>query len=50
MALVELDVARTIVIIGFSSIFVTLGALTIVIAALGGKNFVEKIEKTLEDQ
>ena len=50
MALVELDVARTIVIIGFASIFVTLGALTIVITAVGGKTFIEKIEKTLDEQ
>ena len=33
MALVELDVAREIVVIGFATVFVTLGALTVVIAA-----------------
>lgn len=33
MALVELDVAREIVVIGFATVFVTLGLLTVVIAA-----------------
>ena len=39
IALVELDVAREIVIIGFATIFITLGAISIVITAVGGKRF-----------
>jgi len=42
IALVELDLAREIVIIGFSTIFITLGCLTVVMAALGGKMFLDK--------
>ena len=43
IALVELDVAREIVIIGFATIFITLGAISIVLTAVGGKSFIEKI-------
>lgn len=42
MALVELDIAREIVTIGFTVIIITLGILSIVVTALGGKNFVKK--------
>jgi hypothetical protein len=49
MALVELDIAREIVIIGFATIFITLGLLTVVVAAVGGKNFVKKIGESLEE-
>ena len=50
IALVELDVAREIVIIGFSTIFVTLGAISIVIVVIGGKRFISKIENSLKDK
>jgi hypothetical protein len=50
MALVVLDVARQIVVIGFATIIITLGALTVVFAILGGKNFLTKIEKSLEEE
>ncbi len=43
IALVELDVARQIVIIGFGTIFITIGAISVVITAIGGKNFIQKI-------
>lgn len=49
ISLVELDVAREIVIIGFGTIFVTLGAITIVIAAIGGKGFLKKVEDSLRE-
>jgi hypothetical protein len=49
MALVEIDIAREIVIIGFATIFITLGLLTVVVAAVGGKNFVKKIVESLEE-
>jgi hypothetical protein len=49
MALTELDIAREIVVIGFSVTIITLGALTIVMTAMGGKRFVSKILETLEE-
>jgi hypothetical protein len=48
MALTELDIAREIVVIGFSVTIVTLGVLTIVLTVTGGKRFVAKILETLE--
>jgi hypothetical protein len=48
MALVELDIAREIVIIGFSTIFITLGLLAVVITAVGGKTFLKKISDSIE--
>jgi len=48
IALVELDVAREIVIIGFATIFITIGAISIVITIIGGKNFIEKIGNSLK--
>ena len=50
MALVELDIAREVVIIGFVTIFVTSGILMIVITAIGGKEFIRKIKKSLEEK
>ena len=50
MALVELDIAREIVVIGFSTIFITLGAFTIVITIIGGKDFTKKIGETLGEE
>jgi hypothetical protein len=49
ISLVELDVAREIVIIGFSTIFITMGVLTIVATAIGGKTFLKKIGNTLNE-
>lgn len=48
ISLVELDVAREIVIIGFTTIFVTLGAVVIVLSAVGGKDFLARIGQTLK--
>ncbi len=50
IALVELDVAREIVIIGFSTIFITLSAVSIVITVIGGKSFVEKISDSFKEK
>ena len=44
MALVELEIAQQIVIIGFATIFITLGLVTVVIFFVGGKEFVRKLE------
>jgi Mechanosensitive ion channel, conserved TM helix len=49
MALTELDIAREIVVIGFSVTVITLGLLTVVIAAMGGKRFVSKMLETLDE-
>jgi hypothetical protein len=50
MAIVELDIARQVVIIGFVTIFVTSGVLLVVLAAVGGKEFIQKIKKSLEEK
>jgi hypothetical protein len=42
MAITELGIAREIVIIGFATIFMTLGTLAIVVAVIGGKDFLKK--------
>jgi hypothetical protein len=47
ISLVELDVAREIIIIGFATIFITLGAISIVITVIGGRKFLEKLEDTI---
>jgi hypothetical protein len=49
IALVEMDVAREIVIIGFGTIFITLGAISVVLTAVSGKSFVEKIGNSLKE-
>ena len=50
IALVELDIASDIVIIGFATIFITLGAISIVLVAVGGKSFIEKIGRSLNEK
>ena len=49
MALTELDVARQIVLIGFSTIIITLGAVTVVFSIIGGKDMLKTIQNTVED-
>jgi hypothetical protein len=50
MALVELDIAREIVIIGFSVIIITLAVLTIIIVVIGGKVFVNKTIESFDEK
>jgi hypothetical protein len=50
MALTELDIAREIVIIGFTTIMITLALLVVVITARGGKTFINRILQTLEEE
>jgi Mechanosensitive ion channel, conserved TM helix len=50
MALVELDIARQVVIIGFVTIFVTSGVLIIVLSFFGGKEFIRKIKESLKQK
>jgi len=49
IALTELDVAREIVIIGFATVFITLGVISVVIVAVGGKRFIKKAENSFKD-
>lgn len=49
VSLVELDLAKEIVIIGFGTIFLTLGAITVVIVAVGGKSIIGKVVESLKD-
>ncbi len=49
ISLVELDVAREIIIIGFATIFITLGAIAIVITAIGSRNFLKKLETSIKE-
>jgi Mechanosensitive ion channel, conserved TM helix len=50
MALVELDIAREIVIIGFTVIIITLGALSVVLTAIGGRPMVRKVLASLDEE
>jgi hypothetical protein len=50
MALVELDIARVLVIIGFSVVIITLALLTIIIVSVGGKDLVSKIFASLDEK
>ncbi len=48
IALVELELAKTIVIIGFATILVTISAISIILTTLGGKRFIERINSTFK--
>ncbi len=50
MALVELDIARVVVIIGFSVIIVTLALLTIILVSMGGKDLLKRTVASLEEK
>lgn len=50
MALVELDIAREIVVTGFTVTIITLGAVSVVVTAIGGKGFVRKVVAQFEDE
>jgi hypothetical protein len=50
VALTELDIAREIVIIGFATIFITLGIIAVVLTTISGKSFIEQIEKTIKEK
>lgn len=49
MALTELSIAPEIVVIGFTTMIVTLGAITVVFVARGGKGLVTKVLDTFDD-
>jgi hypothetical protein len=50
MALVELDIARVVVIIGFSVIIVTLALLTIILVTIGGKDLLKRTVASLDEK
>jgi len=50
MALIELNIARVIVIIGFATIIITLGLIVVVVTIVGGKDLVNIIRESLEDE
>jgi hypothetical protein len=50
MALVELEIAQQIVIIGFSTIIITLGLITVVVFFVGGKEFIKKLELRTKEE
>ena len=43
MALAEIDIATEIVIIGFTSIIITLGIIAVMVVLLGGKSYLDKL-------
>jgi hypothetical protein len=50
MALTELGIGREIVIIGFATIFITLGALTVVVSIVTGKKMIAKMFEGRQDE
>jgi hypothetical protein len=50
MALAQLNVARDIVIIGFATIFVTLGLIAVILTAFGGKTLFKKMQDNSGEQ
>ncbi len=50
ISFIELNIAREIIIIGFTTIFVTLGIIAIVLTSAGSKNFLKKIEDSFRDK
>lgn len=50
MALTELDIAREIVIVGFTTIMITLGGIAIVLTARGGKKFIDKVLQSFDEE
>ena len=50
MALTQLDVAREIVVIGFSTVIVTMGVVTVVFVARGGKGLVNRVLESIEER
>jgi hypothetical protein len=50
MALTELDIAREVVIIGFSVIILTLAVLTIIVVSIGGRELVKKTLDSLDEK
>jgi hypothetical protein len=50
MALLELNIAREIVIIGFATVFITLGIISVVLSVGGERNIFKKTPETIEEE
>ncbi len=50
MALAELELSQTVVVVGFTVVYVTMGVLTIILAARGGKEILGKLFGTAEQE
>ena len=50
MALVELDISSQIVIIGFTTIMITMGVIAIALVIFGGKSSINNLIKTVQKQ
>jgi drug/metabolite transporter (DMT)-like permease len=50
MALTELDIAREVVIIGFSVVILTLAAVIIILISIGGRELVKKTLDSLDEK
>ncbi len=50
MALFELNVSREIVLIGFAVVYITIGALTVILMAVGGKTLLKSISGPKQSQ
>lgn len=50
MALAELDVSREVVIIGFGVVYVTMGAITVIVTAVAGKEILRKVLESSRDE
>lgn len=46
MAFAELDIARNIVIIGFTTIFITLGVIAVILTTIHGRDLLHKLEES----
>ena len=50
VSLVELEIAKEIIIIVFATIFVTFGVIAVVLTITGGRNFMKKIENSFKEE
>jgi hypothetical protein len=50
MALLELNIAREIVIIGFATVFITLGIISVILAVSGEKNILKKTSEASDEE
>jgi hypothetical protein len=50
MALLELNIAREIVIIGFATVFITLGIISVILTVSGEKNILKKTPETSDEE
>lgn len=49
VALIQLDISNIIIIIGFATIFVTLGVIAVILTVKGSNNIIKKIDESMRD-